>query len=76
MLNPILQPLEHTAEDCLAWAHVNWRCPRFGSVRWTRSLMADRRDHEMMLKRERFRQQCAYLGAPSMPPRLWWERLT
>jgi len=42
-----LEPLEHTEEDCLAWLSVSMRCHRLPTL-YTRSLMADRRDAEVM----------------------------
>jgi hypothetical protein len=33
---------------------------------------SDRRDAELMLDRERFRQHCANLRVPQMRPRIWW----
>lgn len=45
-----LEPCEHTADDCLAWAAVNLRSgPRLASARYTFSLMQDRRDAQLML---------------------------
>lgn len=49
-MKPILEPVEHTAEDAIAWAQVNWRGgPRGGPVRWTLSLLGDNRDAALML---------------------------
>ncbi len=69
-MKPRLEPLEHTAADALMWADVNWRGgPRFGPTLWTRSLMQDRRDAELMSKVECMRlltpkgYQCAVVHA-------------
>lgn len=44
-----LEPCDHTEEDTLAWAHVIWGHTVGGSTLWTRSLMQDRRDANLML---------------------------
>ena len=50
-----LKPIEHTGCDAIAWGGVQWRCgPRFGPTLWTRSLMSDRRDAELMLEGQLF----------------------
>ncbi len=44
------EPYEHTGADCVAWAEVNWNGgPRLGPIRYTLSLMQDRRDAALML---------------------------
>lgn len=49
-----LEPLEHTAEDALMWAELNWRGgPRFGPTLWAYSLMQDHRDADVMLQAQK-----------------------
>lgn len=50
-MKPRLEPCDHTEEDAYAWAGVvlNARPDRFGTILWTRSLMQDRRDADLML---------------------------
>jgi len=52
-MKPRLEPCDHTPEDSLAWSGVIWLANRgsgyTGSYLWTRSLMQDRRDADLML---------------------------
>lgn len=51
-MKPRLEPSDHTEDDAFVWAHVVLEAPgpaRFGSTLWTRSLMQDRRDADLML---------------------------
>lgn len=72
-MKPLL-PAPWTPEDTdiwLRWARrYGWRVYAcfLANVQTT----GDRRDAELMLRREGFRQQCANIRAPDMPPRLWW----
>lgn len=53
-MKPLLEPVEHTDDDAIAWAYVHGRGgPRFGPTLWTRSLMSDRRDATLMLQAQK-----------------------
>lgn len=52
-MKPRLEPCDHTDEDAFAWAHVVLEAPAprmFGNVLWTRSLMQDRRDSDLIFE--------------------------
>lgn len=60
-----LEPADHTEQDAYAWAKVVLDAPSpamFGSVLWTRSLMQDRRDADII-----YEQMIAY-GDIIRPP--------
>ena len=63
-------PCDQTEADAMAWADVVFRLGaqgRLGSVLWTRSLMQDGRDANIMLNIERTTQQSFLLkGRPAL----------
>jgi hypothetical protein len=65
-MKPRLEPLDHTDEDSMAWADVLLRyAERHGGTLWTRSLMQDRRDADLMFEAQRLR---SYTFPVDLPP--------
>lgn len=66
-MKPRLDPQELTGPDAIAWAGVQWRGgPRFGPALWTRSLMDDSRDAELMLQAQRARYRTFPVDMPPL----------
>lgn len=64
-----LEPCDHTEEDAFVWAHVVLKVSsanRFGSLLWTRSLMQDRCDAQVMFVRE------SHWERETTSPLKWW----
>lgn len=65
MIGERLEPCDQTSEDATAWAAVIFRLGdrgRFGSVVWTRSLMGDRRDADLMFAGQDWPKKSVYLA--------------
>lgn len=65
MIGERLEPCDQTTEDASAWAEIIFRLGNrgsLGSVLWTRSLMGDRRDADVMLAGQDWPEKSVYLA--------------